>query len=772
MIERSLFARRPALTAILLFILGIFISLIFQFPYAVPLILLISALFALTIAYLKGKMQVASYLAAVLIILLGWYLAKLQSGPFPANHIENLASSGGRVELVGKVVDEPDIRSDRTYLVIEPDSLYRNRVWIPTFGRLRAGVTDGGSRYQYADILRLSGFLYQPDGPRNPGAFDYKGYLRNKEIFAALSVSEPNQVVVLRQGSSFLTAVISPLRNWLVGRTRENLPALSAALLSGFILGEQRDIPDEYQDLFRNTGTLHLMAVSGSNVGLVLVIFAFPLTLLRVPRLIKTIILMILVIFFAILTRLQPSVVRASIMAIIGLVAYGWLKKPDYINLLSLAGLLMLLWRPLQLFDVGMELSFAATFGIIYAVPKVNSWLAPLKGRWGGYLRNFLVLIASTFAAQAAVMPLMARYFQNVPVSGILANIPMIFLASAATVLGIVFYFSNILGGWLAHLISIPLGWILQSTVAVLRFFAAFPYANLKVASPGWPVIILFWTVLYIVYEILAKRRLSKLSIVIILIVSNILIWGNLFKPRTDWSLEFLDLGRNHAWIYSGNNQPTIACYDCYVTQEDVDNTLTPHLLNHHGGQLDYLFTTTPDSSGVKQLCSIFKPELFSFSHCDSEFRISPITPFKEYGYSGQSNFPANIKIIWKESDNTDEHKKSLPAFIIGEGSLILGDWTGAEILDGLKMTQVRLLELPWSIYAQSSCLNAIERINPEVVVFSPDRYSQAMPKGREELTHSAQRILSTSLYGGISVTGTDSVVRIETMKPFVSERK
>jgi competence protein ComEC len=413
--EHSLFFGRPGLVAILLFILGIFIALLLQLPYSIPLIFIIITFFVLTYSYLKGWMPTSAWLTTILIVLLGWYLTRLSVGPFAPNHIENLARNGGRVELVGKIVEEPDIRSDKTYLVVEADSLLKGRVWIPTFGRLRAGIKDGGSRYEHADIIKLNGYIYIPEGPRNPGAFDYRAYLRNKDISAAISVSEPNQVIVLEKGRSFLSTVITPLRTWLVSKTREYLTPLSAALLSGFILGEQRDIPDEYQDLFRNTGTLHLMAVSGSNVGVVLALFAFPLTLLRVPRQIKVVILFLVVVFFAILTRLQPSVVRASIMATVGLIAYGWIRKPDYINLLSFSGLLMLLWRPLQLFDVGVQLSFAATFGIIYALPKVNSGLLFLKGRVGGWLRNLIIVVASTVAAQLAVLPLMAHYFQNIP---------------------------------------------------------------------------------------------------------------------------------------------------------------------------------------------------------------------------------------------------------------------------------------------------------------------------------------------------------------------
>jgi ComEC/Rec2-related protein len=770
----SLFAGRPGLLAILLFILGIFIALLFQISYSIPLIILIISFFLLTYAYLKGRMRLAAWMAAILMILLGWYLTRLSSGPFPANHIENLAAVGERVELVGKVVEEPDIRSDKTYLVIEADSLFQGRVWIPTFGRVRASIKDAGARYQHADELSLTGFIYQPQGPRNPGAFDYHNYLRNKEIFAAIAVSRPNQVTLLREGGSFLSSVVSPLRNWLVTKTREYLSPLPAALLSGFILGEQRDIPSEYQDLFRNTGTLHLMAVSGSNVAFVLLLFSFPLTLLKAPRSVRVIILLLVLIFFAILTRLQPSVVRASIMAAVGLIAYGWIRKPDYINLLCLAGLLMLIWRPLQLFDVGVQLSFAATFGIIYAVPKINGMLSFLSGRWGKWLRNFIIIVASTTAAQLAVLPLMAHYFQNVPLSGVLANIPMILLAGFTTTLGIAFYFSTLLGGWLAHLISFPLDWMLGLAVIILRFFASLPNSNIKVASPGWAEIILIWLILYFIFELLAVRRLSKLSIVAILITANIFFWGKSFGPRYDWQLEFLDLGRNHAWIYSGDNKATVACFDSYISQNDADNVISPHLLNHHRGELDYLFTATPDSSDIIQLCSIFNPKIFSFQKPDSWPSDTSITLSSQGVYNGQSNFSANIKVVWGKSDNRDGCTGLLPALEIdiGEGSIVLADWAGAEIVNGPIKNHIRLLELPWSVYSQSSSLAAIERANPEVLVFSPDPFTQSMPRGRKELTHSTDRLLSTSIFGGFSINGKAGILDVETMKPIAIERK
>ncbi|HBZ01541.1 MAG TPA: hypothetical protein DEO84_09515, partial [candidate division Zixibacteria bacterium] len=118
--------------------------------------------------------------------------------------------------------------------------------------------------------------------------------------------------------------------------------------------------------------------------------------------------------------------------------------------------------------------------------------------------------------------------------------------------------------------------------------------------------------------------------------------------------------------------------YDCFSSQDDVDNVLLPHLLNHHAGKLDYLFTSTPDSGAIKELRSEFNPKLISFSGNDSGQGTIPLTYLASTTYSAQSNFPANIKVFWKKSDNKKGYEGLLPALVVGNGTIILADWTGA----------------------------------------------------------------------------------------------
>lgn len=769
----SIFAGRPALAALALYIFGIVLSTVIIISFLIPLSLVMIFLIA-TVYYLsKNEIKRAGRAAMSLIVCIGWYSGNLSSEPFPPNHIANLAEKGGQVDVIGRVSEEPDIRSDLTYLAVDVDTVFTGRYAIPSFGKVRVKVNNGGSRYDHSDLLRISGYLYRPQGARNPLGFDYGAYLRTKNIHAGMSVKSPAEISIIRKENSFLGSVVSPFRGYLLKKTRDHLSPVSAAILSGFILGERRDIPEEYRTMFRNTGTIHLMAVSGSNVGFILGIVAFPLTLLCVPRKAKTIILLGAIGFFALLTRLEPSVVRASIMASIGLLAYGWSKKPDYINVLGLAGLLMLMWNPLQIFDVGLQLSFAATFAIVYVLPKPLSWLSK-AGRAGWRpLRWALALLITTIAVQFAVAPLLARYFNNIPVAGIAANIPIGILAALSMILGVIFYLLSMLGGWAAQLAAYPLEITLRCVTYFLAFFSSFPIANIKTVTPGWPAMVVSWIVLYTIYESLTRRRLSKSGIVAALIGVNIIIWPGLADEKPLWRLDFIDVGNNRAWVYSEAGEKTISWFDFYDGGHDHLQTIVPHILNFCDGRLDYVLTSTSDSPGVLELQSRFGATVISLDSLGSEIDSDGVSSDTPEDYIFANSLTDRVKVVWDKTDNRKEN--SLPSLLIEAGSAGLAFISEGGMIEPSKYVmggQITLLEAPWSMYARQSCRKALEILDPEIVVFSPSRLSISTPESRAELTHSADLVYSTSICGGFSVVGTADEVQVRTMRKISDERE
>ncbi|UCE66993.1 MAG: ComEC family competence protein [Candidatus Zixiibacteriota bacterium] len=760
--NRSIFKNRPLVKALTFFIAGVVFSTTLELNYLYSLIPFIIFIIFSLYFYFKNDPKPAGISICIMLFFLGWFRADLAGGPFPPNHIENLADIGGNSTVYGKIVEEPDIREDRTYLVIETDSLTIRNYTIPSFGRLRVKVLNGGTHFDHSDYVTVKGYLYKPGGPRNPRGFDYAGYLHTKDIFAAMSVSGPHNVTIMKKGSSFLSWVVKPVRNYMVEVARENLSPVSAAILSGFVLGERRDIPEEYQTMFRDTGTLHLMAVSGSNVGLVLTVMAIPLTLIGLRRRPKVLALLAVVLFFAVLTRLEASVVRASIMASVGLLAYGWLRKPDYINLLGFAGLIMLFWRPLQLFDVGLQLSFAATFGIVYVVPDMYKFIKPLTRKKLRWIRWFAAAVATTVAAQAAVMPLMASYFNRIPLVGIIANLPVGLLAYFASSLGIALYFVSLPGGWLEIVSGFLLEFILDTVEVILGFFYDLPLAVVQTPSLGWPAIFLYWTALYLLYELLFKRRFSAKGAISIIFCFNLLVWPEVFERKPLWTIEFIDVGLNRAWIYTDKTGKALGCVDIYREDKYIENTLMSNILNFHGERLEWLVSSTPGSHTVESIKELFSPNIVQLNKLFGKGGNEGIVSDKNY-----SRLPDWIKFVWGQSDNTEGGIHIPPCMQVdaGEYYLIMAGRSGTQNMRKIQFDKrIALLELPWSVYARTDCMNTIDRLNPECVVFSPDRYSTGAPRSRSDLTHSSDRLFATSIYGGFRLAEIDGELQIETM--------
>jgi ComEC/Rec2-related protein len=762
--NRSFFKNRPLIKALAFFAAGIVISSRFELNYLYSLVIFIALLMISFYFYIKDDLKTSGKLLCIMLFALGWFRADLASGPFPPNHINNLAKANGNSVAYGKIVEEPDIRDDCTYLVIEADSVSLKDYMVPSFGRLRAKVLDGGTKFDHSDYVAVKGFLYKPGGSRNPGGFDYAGYLRTRDIFAGMSVSGPRNVSIIKRGSSFLSSVIKPVRNYMISVGRENLSPVSAAVLSGFILGERRDIPEEYQTMFRDTGTLHLMAVSGSNVGLILTVFALPLTFLGLRRKPRVVILLAVVVFFAILTRLESSVVRASIMALVGLLAYGWVRKPDYINLLGFAGLVMLFWRPLQLFDVGLQLSFAATFGIVFVVPDVYRRIKPLTRRKRRWIRWIVIALATTIAAQAAVLPLMLLYFNRFPLVGIFANLPVALLASIASAMGIALYLFGLLGGWLVFITAGLIEFVLNLVRTFLEFFNGLPLAAIRLPSFGWPAIFLYWIMLYLVYELLIKRRFSGKGVIGALLFFNLMIWPRVFEGEPVWSMEFIDAGPNRAWVFADKDGNVTGCFDIYREDRYIEGSLISNILNLHGGRLDRLISSTPDCKTMETIQETFQPEIIRIKQSIEKKDKGTVDGNKML--LGSSD---GIKFVWGQSDNSERGSLILPLLLVDtdEYHLLMAGRSGIETMQNIDFDRkIGLLEMPWSAYARTDCMRTIEKLNPDCVVFSPDRNSTGIPRRRSDLTHSPERLFATSIYGGFRIEEIDGNLRIKTMEP------
>jgi competence protein ComEC len=378
------------------------------------------------------------------------------------DHVSRLAlPHTARVEAI--LADEPmRWTAERARLLVEVERVdgepRSGVVQLTTYGLTPALVA--GQR------IAVEARLERPLGFRNPGTYDHATRLLRHGI-AVVGTARGERITPLNDRDPAWPA---RLKHQAVGAMRQALPPVSAALLAGLLLGDRTDLPPDVDGAFRRAGVYHVLAVSGFNVALVASTVWALLALARAPRRVAALGALVVVVGFAAVVGGQPSVLRATLMAVLVLTAVLLEREASVLNGLALAAVAILAVRPAELHDPGFQLSFAATAGIV---------LAPLpRGRLLGGL-------AVSAAAQLAVLPIGLVHFNQVSMLGVVANLVVVPLAGLATVLGLFAVATGLvsltLAGWL-FAATWPVLLALRGAVAAV---AAVPGAIVHGPAPG-----------------------------------------------------------------------------------------------------------------------------------------------------------------------------------------------------------------------------------------------------------------------------------------------
>jgi competence protein ComEC len=221
--------------------------------------------------------------------------------------------------------------------------------------------------------IQVYGRIERPKGPRNPGDFDFRHYLLLNNISAIMYLKSVTDLSVVSSHSPgwSLQTTVAAVRSGTALAIDRHVGGVEGSFLKGLLLGDRSDIPTELKSSFINAGVIHILAVSGSNVGMVALIFVSVFSLLRVRRTVTTLLTVGSLLFYMLLTGSAASVVRATIMATIILLAPVFQRKSDVFNSLAFSALLIFFVDAKQLFDPGFQLSFAAVASILYFYPKI-----------------------------------------------------------------------------------------------------------------------------------------------------------------------------------------------------------------------------------------------------------------------------------------------------------------------------------------------------------------------------------------------------------------
>lgn len=301
----------------------------------------------------------------------------------------------------------------------------------------------------YGDVVSVDGVIRLPAGPGNPGESDYATYLRNNGISGSVTVSKAKcWRIIERASGSPLTRAVLAYKGRCQNAVNEAMPPSQATILNCLLMGRTSELEASQQIAFRETGTLHLLAISGTHIVMVAGFVWLLMLLMGAGVRVSAVAVITVVSGYALLAGLGPSVQRAAIACIVVCGAYLFRRKPNLPSSLALALLVVLALRPADLFNQGMQLSFVAVAGIFLFTSKIEHALFgrpddlyliqdPAERNSALHWLRWTVQrsLSMSLAASLATAPLMAYHF-NVftplaPVATLLLT-PAVTLAMAA----------------------------------------------------------------------------------------------------------------------------------------------------------------------------------------------------------------------------------------------------------------------------------------------------------------------------------------------------
>ncbi|WP_232510254.1 DNA internalization-related competence protein ComEC/Rec2 [Paenibacillus crassostreae] len=402
------------------------------------------------------------------------------------------ALAGIVVQAEGRVTTAVEVDGDRVNMNIDlsevNSSVISEKVLVQV-KLLTEEEQQEAMRWQRGDLVKMTATLEIPAISRNFDGFDYRNYLRTREIHWILKVNGLDNVELIPPSSWSLLSLFR-LNDVLREKIGTKIEALfqepHAGYMKGLIIGMQDDVDPTTYSQFSQLGLTHILAVSGTHVAVYVACLLILLSLFRLTRETKLTIVILLVPCYVLLTGFSPSVVRSGIMSMIALYAarQGLLK--DGLHIISAAALFMLLWNPYLLVNVSFQLSFIVTLGLMVYVPLIMPMLSKLP-------RKFAPVLGVTVIAQFVSFPLTIYYFNQFSLLSVVANLLLVPLISFVVLpLGMV---SLVLG-----ILWMPLGkglaWVAQCLDNVTFTFVE--WMNLHQAFITiWPSPSILWICCY-----------------------------------------------------------------------------------------------------------------------------------------------------------------------------------------------------------------------------------------------------------------------------------
>lgn len=467
------------------FVSGVFISSFLKFGFAFAGLFFVIGVAIFAYAKMANENNEKLKLIALLVFFIGAGILRMEFVGLRKDAIALDRVLGEKVILFGTVASEPDLRENKTRLIVDVGGLMEGKNVLKIKTKILTS-TDIFSDLKYGDGIKITGTVSRPENfsaENSDRVFDYRSYLAKDGIFYIV-----NYAKIEKNGENagnFFVHKLYDFKENFLANIKKVIPEPGATLAGGLLLGGKGSLGKKLNDDFRKAGIIHVVVLSGYNITIVAETI-MKMSRFIFPHLGSMFFGTIGIIMFAIIAGGGATVVRASIMALLVILARSTSRTYDITRALVLAGFFMILQNPnVLVFDASFELSFLATVSLIYLAPIIEE-----KLKWIPEKMKFREIIVSTISTQIFVLPMLLYLSGNLSFVAIFTNLLILGFVP------ITMFFGALTGfvGFVSSFLSLPFAYIshlfLSYELFVVDKFANLPFAATSIPYfPWWAVL-------------------------------------------------------------------------------------------------------------------------------------------------------------------------------------------------------------------------------------------------------------------------------------------
>ena len=612
------------------YILGIILGLYFK----LGIVLLLFIIFIFIAIREKNKyfklIFKKKYLILFIIVLL---ISAVKTLSLEKSFNEKYKDINGLTKIEGTIISNPKQKQYKSEYVLKVENINSDFYYKNTKVLVYIKNNKNQKVYKYGDKISFTGEFEFAQERRNTGGFDYRQYLKTKGIYGIVNTTDNNIEVNKENNINLILISINNLSIEIKNKINEIFSQKEGSILQAILIGSKDNMEDDIAEAFRKSNLSHMLAVSGLHTSYVVMGAAFLISKFKIGKNKGKILTIIILLFFMNLTGTTLSVARACIMSIYMIVVSLLKKRINIFLSINFSILVLTILNPYCIFDIGLQLSFGGTLGIVLLYKFIKDLIGSNKNvqnnetnkkeknRILKLFKNLKIkiqeIILVSISANIMIMPIMLYHFNTISLTFIISNLLATPIIGILLIMGFMTIIISFIFMPVAKILSIPLNQCLRLFLWIATSISYLPFSTIYMPKPKLIFVTLYYIIiLTVLYSIKIKRKSKKrrfekkfislfkfftfkrlISIILILALITTLI----NQTPQNLKIYFIDVGQGDSTLIVSPQGKNILIDGGGSSSYDVGkNILLPYLLGRGILKIDYIIVSHFDTDHVR----------------------------------------------------------------------------------------------------------------------------------------------------------------------------